>query len=108
MLAPYISSGKLILLTDHKIKSADIEGDRVRSLEAVSLRTGNKIILSAPWFADASECGDLLPLTGTEYITGTESKSETNELHAPEKPIRRTTRLLQSALQWIISQVLIM
>ncbi|MBN2665979.1 MAG: FAD-dependent oxidoreductase, partial [Bacteroidales bacterium] len=64
---------------------ADIEGDRVRSLEAVSLRTGNKIILSAPWFADATECGDLLPLTGTEYITGTESQSETNELHAPEK-----------------------
>jgi len=85
MLAPYVSSGKLILLTDHKIKSADIEGDRVRSLEAVSLITGNKIILSAPWFADATECGDLLPLTVTEYITGTESKSETNELHAPEK-----------------------
>src|SRR5690606_22841185 len=24
------------------------------------------------------------PLTGTEYVTGTEAKSETNELHAPE------------------------
>ena len=85
MLAPFISSGKLILLTDHKIKSADVEGDSVRSLEMVSLRNGNKIILSAPWVVDATECGDLLPITGTEYVTGTESKNETKELHAPEK-----------------------
>jgi hypothetical protein len=28
--------------------------------------------------------GDLLPLTGTEFVTGTESKKETGELHAPE------------------------
>jgi hypothetical protein len=27
----------------------------------------------------------VLPLTGTEFVTGTEAKSETNELHAPEK-----------------------
>ena len=85
MLAPYISSGKLILLTDHKVKSADVQGDRIRSLEVVNLRNGNKLILSAPWFVDATECGDLLPITGTEYVTGTESKNETNELHAPEK-----------------------
>jgi len=85
MLAPYISSGKLTLLTDHKVKSADVDGDSIRTLEAVSLRNGNKIILSAPWFVDATECGDLLPITGAEYVTGTESKSQTNELHAPEK-----------------------
>jgi hypothetical protein len=34
---------------------------------------------------DATELGDLLPLTGTEYVTGTESKAQTNELHAPDK-----------------------
>ena len=38
--------------------------------------------LSAPYFVDATECGDLLPLTQTEYVTGAEAKSETNELHA--------------------------
>ena len=38
--------------------------------------------LSAPYFVDATECGDLLPLTKTEYVTGAEAKSETNELHA--------------------------
>lgn len=84
MLAPFLSSGKLRILTDYKVTSADVDGDRVKSVEAVNLKTGNKIVLSAPWFADATECGDLLPLTGTEYVTGTESRGETNELHAPE------------------------
>jgi hypothetical protein len=85
MLAPYMSSGKLKILTEHKIKTAEVDGDKVRAVEAVNLKNGKSIILLAPYFADATECGDLLPLTGTEYTTGTEAKSETAELHAPEK-----------------------
>ncbi|NLN30682.1 MAG: FAD-dependent oxidoreductase, partial [Bacteroidales bacterium] len=84
MLAPYISAGRLLLLTEYKVKKADVDGDRVRSLEALDLKNGRSVILSAPWFVDATECGDLLPITGTEYVTGTESKKETAELHAPE------------------------
>lgn len=85
MLSPYISMGKLKLLTEYKIRKADVVGDSVKALEVVSLKTGNAMVLSAPYFVDATECGDLLPLTGTEYITGTESKNQTKELHAPEK-----------------------
>ena len=85
MMAPYISSGRLTLLTDTKIESADVTGDKIRSLKAVSNLQGTTIILSAPYFIDATELGDLLPLTGTEYVTGTESRKETGELHAPEK-----------------------
>jgi hypothetical protein len=32
---------------------------------------------------DATELGDLLPLTRAEYVTGVESQRETGELHAP-------------------------
>ncbi|MBW6536580.1 MAG: FAD-dependent oxidoreductase [Mariniphaga sp.] len=85
MLAPYMSSGKLKILTEHKIKTTEVDGDKVRAIEAENLKNGDSVVLSAPWFVDATECGDLLPLTGTEYITGTEVKSETAELHAPEK-----------------------
>ncbi len=85
MLASYMSSGKLKILTECKIKTADVDGDNVRAVETINLKNGNSLILSAPYFIDATECGDLLPLTGTEYITGTEAKSETAELHAPEK-----------------------
>jgi hypothetical protein len=85
MLAPYLSSKKLVLLTEHKIESADVSGNKVRSLKAVNQVSGKSVILSAPFFVDATELGDLLPLTGTEFITGTESKKDTGELHAPEK-----------------------
>ncbi|WP_372947057.1 FAD-dependent oxidoreductase [Mariniphaga sp.] len=85
MLASYMSSGKLKILTDYKIKTANVYRDKVRAVEALNLKNGNSLVLSAPYFIDATECGDLLPLTGAEYITGTEAKSETAELHAPEK-----------------------
>ncbi|TDE14475.1 FAD-dependent oxidoreductase [Dyadobacter psychrotolerans] len=85
MFAPYISSGKLILLLEHKITAADVKENQVNSLEAVSLRSNQKMTLTAPYFVDATELGDLLPVTGTEFVTGAEPKSETQELHAPEK-----------------------
>jgi hypothetical protein len=85
MLAPFISSGKLILLTEYKIISADSSGDIVHAVKAYNQLEDKSVILVAPYFIDATELGDLLPLSGTEFITGTESKKETGELHAPEK-----------------------
>jgi hypothetical protein len=85
MLHPYMSSGKLVLLTEHKIYRADVTGDMVKFVEATNLKNNQKVVLEAPYFVDATECGDLLPLTNTEYVTGTESKKQTAELHAPEK-----------------------
>jgi hypothetical protein len=85
MLAPYQSQGKLTLLLEHKVVSAEVKGNQAKSLEFLNKKTGNHIVLSAPYFVDATELGDVLPVTGTEFVTGTEAKSETNELHAPEK-----------------------
>lgn len=85
MLAPYLSSGKLRILLNRKPKSSDVAGDKVLHVEAINTISGDRIILTGDTFVDATECGDLLPLTGTEYVTGTESKNETKELHAPQK-----------------------
>ena len=85
LMAPWISSGKLIILKNNKITAADISGDKINALETISLRTGMKQLLYAPIFIDATELGTLLPLTGTEYVTGSEAKKETGELHADEK-----------------------
>ncbi len=84
MLLPYLSTGKLSILLRHKIRSADTSGDKVRGVELTNLASGNTVDLSAPYFIDATELGELLPLTKTEYVTGTESKQETGELHAPQ------------------------
>lgn len=84
MLMPYISSGRLILLLEHKAVSAEMEKTKVKSLNVKNLKNGKEITLYAEYFVDATELGDLLPITGTEYVTGAESKNETNELHASE------------------------
>ena len=85
MMAPYISAKRLTILLYHQVSAASVSNNEVRSLEAINLRTREKITLRASYFVDATELGDLLPITGTEYVTGTESKQETKELHAPEK-----------------------
>lgn len=85
MLAPYISSGKLTLLTEHKVSSAEYSGNRVKALKVQSQRSGRDYILSGTYFIDATETGELLPMTGTEFVMGAESRNETHELHAPIK-----------------------
>jgi glycine/D-amino acid oxidase-like deaminating enzyme len=82
MLAPYVHSGKLHILTRHRVQSASVAGDDVRSLTVRNLITGELSELSASYFLDATECGDVLPIAGAEYVTGAESVSQTGEPHA--------------------------
>lgn len=84
MMAPWESSRRLLVLKNHKIISAEAKGDRVELLKVRSTLSGNEMVLRAEYFVDATELGDLLPLTGTEYITGSESKAQTGEWHASE------------------------
>jgi hypothetical protein len=83
--APWQSSGQLTLLLEHKASAAEVAADAVVAVEVKNQRYGNKVVLSAPYFIDATELGDLLPLTKTEYVTGAEAKADTGELHAAEK-----------------------
>lgn len=84
MLAPYASAHKLLVLLNHKIEYAETRGNKVLSLKGKNRLTRQEVQLAAPYFVDATELGDLLPLTGTEYVTGAEAKHETNELHAAD------------------------
>lgn len=84
MLAPYRSSGQLVLLTEHLVVSADVEHDQVNAVQVESVLSGQQRVLVGKYFIDATELGDLLPLTKTEFVTGSEAQSETHELHASE------------------------
>lgn len=85
MFMPYISSGQLQILLEYKAIKAEVNRDDIVSVTVQNQLNHNDITLIAPYFVDATECGDLLPLTKTEYVTGAESKAETKELHAAEK-----------------------
>ncbi|MFO1459174.1 MAG: FAD-dependent oxidoreductase [Verrucomicrobiota bacterium] len=96
MLAPHVSAGRLRILLEHEPVSAEVSGDRVRAVAVRDRRSGRARTLRAPYFVDATELGDLLPLTGTEHVLGAESRSETGEPHAPES----AQPLNQQAFTW--------
>lgn len=81
MLEPFLLSGKLRVLYNAKAVACDTDGDRIKS---VTVR-GEKgdTVLCGRYFLDATDTGELLPLSGTEYVTGAESRSDTGERLAP-------------------------
>ena len=84
MLAPYENSGRLVLYLQHRPTSVEVDGDRVRTITLQSVLTDERVVVSASYALDGTECGDLLPLAGAEYVTGSESQAETGEAHAGE------------------------
>lgn len=83
LLLPYLGNGQLTLLLQHLPESAATNGDRVSSVTVRDTRLGLQRFITASYFIDATELGDLLPLTKTEFVTGAEAQSQTGELHAP-------------------------
>ncbi|HEY0188315.1 MAG TPA: FAD-dependent oxidoreductase [Cellulomonas sp.] len=85
MLAPYRAAGRVQVLTGLVPVACDTDGDRVRSVRLAGTGAGDDrtVEIEAGYVVDATELGDLLPLTGTEYVTGFEAATETGEPSAP-------------------------
>ena len=84
MLAPFVSSGRLTVLLEHRPVRAEVmPGDRLRAVTLRDARTGDGRTIYAQYFLDATELGDLLPLAGAEFVTGAESQAQTGEPSAP-------------------------
>jgi hypothetical protein len=82
MLAPYQSSGHLTVLLNHVPESATTNGDRVTGVTVQHVAAKLKRTITARYFIDATELGDLLPLAKAEFVTGAEAQSQTGEMHA--------------------------
>jgi hypothetical protein len=88
MLAPYLGNGRVQILLHHRAIAAETQGDKVLAIQVRSDVSERELTLRAPFFVDATEQGDVLPLTGTEYVFGAESKAQTSEPHAKDQPER--------------------
>ena len=77
MLAAHRSSGRIEVLLEHDLRAARVDGDRIEAVSA------NERVVYPTMVIDATENGDLLPLTGAEHVTGFESREQTGEPHAP-------------------------
>ena len=82
MLEPSVHSGELRVLLEHTPVAAEMAGDEVTAV-ILENPAGERVRLTAPFFLDATDTGELLPLTGTAYVTGAEAQEDTGEPHAP-------------------------
>ncbi|HEY6738721.1 MAG TPA: FAD-dependent oxidoreductase [Actinopolymorphaceae bacterium] len=85
MLAPYEASRRLIRLQPYRPVAAETDGDRVSAIRLAHRDAGERVTVAARYVVDATETGELLPLSDTEYVTGFESQAETGEPSAPSE-----------------------
>lgn len=81
MLAPHVASGKLRVLREWTPTGATVNGDKVLAVQGRT-KDGKEQTLTGAVFVDATEQGDLLPLTNTEFVTGSEARADTGEPNA--------------------------
>lgn len=85
MLAPHLSAGRLMILTRSTVESVEREGaDRLAAATVSNHETGSSQRIAFSYLLDATENGDLLPLTDTLYVTGSESRRNTGEPSASD------------------------
>ena len=84
MLSEYVQKGNLRISTEHFPVAADTEKTKVRHVTLKDLQSGEDVSVSARYFLDSTELGEILPLTRTEFVTGAESKAETGEPSAKQ------------------------
>ncbi|MDD4107426.1 MAG: FAD-dependent oxidoreductase, partial [Prolixibacteraceae bacterium] len=72
-------------------------GDKIISVTGKSITTGEELLIKGDLFADCTGDGNLGFLAGADYRTGRESRSETGEIHAPEKPDKL---VMGTSVQW--------
>lgn len=65
-------------------EDGDEDATRITAVGFVDLESKKCIEVYARLVIDATELGDLLPMSGIKYRSGAESRAETGEPHAPE------------------------
>ena len=94
LLAPHVTSGRLSVFLRCKTIAIDEGHDRIRSVLAQRLDRAGRVRFHPTLVIDATELGDLLPLSGAEYRVGAESAAATGEAHA--QPHDAKPRCVQS------------
>jgi hypothetical protein len=86
MMAPHVATGQLQIVLQYVPTTAHVEADAIQAVDFVSVRSREELTVEAALVLDASELGDLLRLSGTEYVVGAESQGQTGEPHALSGP----------------------
>lgn len=85
MLSAHRSAGRIRLIERVRPVAVETDGDRIVRVTLASEVGGSDVSVTAAYVLDATETGELLPLSGAEYVTGFESRAETGEPSAPDE-----------------------
>ena len=97
MLAPYRRNGRLFVLLGHRPVEVRCDGpDRIAMVRLAGPMASDDVEVTAPYFLDSTELGDLLELAAVEHVTGQESRGQTGE---PSAPLLARTENVQ-AFSW--------
>jgi hypothetical protein len=72
----------LTVIKGHRLESATVEDNRLRSIEVIDRRSGAARTLAATVFIDGTYEGDLYAKAGAEFRVGREARAEYDEPHA--------------------------
>lgn len=99
MLAPFISSGKLILLTEYKIISADFSGDIVHAVKAYNQLEDKSVILVAPISSMQQNLEIFFRCPGLNSLQGPNQRKKQENYMLLKRVILKTIKLLIIVLQ---------
>ena len=103
LVRPPRSRGLLRLPDASSTAGSGDEGDRVSAIVFENLESGEQLTITSGYILDATEEGDVLPLTGCESVVGAESAGSTGEPHAldgPADPWDQQAITWCAALEW--------
>ncbi|WP_051479235.1 FAD-dependent oxidoreductase [Arthrobacter sp. H5] len=101
MLQEHVDSGRIQIRLQHTPVKSEQSGSRI---EAVSLQTidGALLRVTAAVYIDATDLGDLLPLTDTRWIIGSEGSDAYGE---PDAVPGRPDRGAEQSFTWVAAVV---
>lgn len=82
MLKPFVDSGLITVYYNAKLVGC-VADEYVRSVTFE--QGGVELTFVGKYFLDGTDTGELIAASGTEYVVGAEARSETGEVHAPDK-----------------------
>jgi len=96
-LAVVRAEKNLHLFLNTRVTRVEMDGQRIAAAIGTDVRTGRERRFPGRWFADCTGDGNLGYLAGADHRYGRESRAETGESLAPEKPDRQ---VMGASVMW--------
>lgn len=97
MLAPHVEAGRIEVLLHHEPVAAAVDDNTVDSVTVRDLQNDRLTEIACDYVIDATELGDLFPMSDTAYAVGAEHRDVHGELHGRTD---HTDPLDQQAISW--------